>query len=326
MDSEAAATPSPTQASRIDIHHHFMPPEYVTTQREAMTALAPGFVHALQWTPEASLEVMDRNGIGLAVMTLAIPHMNGLAVDTAVGLSRYCNDYGDDLAVRYPGRFLTLAALPMPDVDAACAEVDRTVMRGGKIGAGLLTNYGDVWLGDTRYEPLFAALNERDAVVYIHPIVAKCCSGIMAQYPPAMMEFLFDTARCISSLAINETFDKFPRITFVFSHGSGAFPMVESRVQGWADRVIGHPLGRVQTRPNIFVDTASVTTSTAFAAVRDMYGIERILFGTDYPYSDADSTVAELNRLALTPVERAAIDSGNALSILSGGVRRSTTA
>jgi predicted TIM-barrel fold metal-dependent hydrolase len=321
---------SPSDASttthRVDFHHHFMPPAYVAVQRGAMEALAPGFTHALQWMPEKSLDMMDRLGVDLAVATLAIPHMNGLPVEEAVELSRKCNDYGDELTRKHPGRFVTLAALPMPDVEASCAEAARRIGPGGKIGVGLLTNYGDVWLGDERYEPLFSLLDERAAVVYVHPIVATCCTGIMPGFPPAMMEFLFDTARCVSSLAMSGAFEKYPRVRFIFSHGSGAFPMIETRTQGWVDRTNGRPSRRVQHCDNVFVDTASVTTPASFAAVRELFGVPRILFGTDFPYSDGASTVSELDRLGLTNGERESIDHANAIAVLGAAEVRGAPA
>ena len=168
---------TPTGPRRLDVHHHMFAPEAVNTFRANFDNGAPGAVR-LDWTPERSLEAMERAGVGTAMLSCNIPFGdNPVAVrDKVLRVTREMNDYGARLVSDYRGRFGLLAVLPLPDVDASLREIEYVFGTLKADGVGLLTSYGTHWLGDAAFQPVFDEFNRRRAVVYAHPITAPLLS------------------------------------------------------------------------------------------------------------------------------------------------------
>src|SRR5262245_30840335 len=93
-------------------------------------------------------------------------------------MARTCNDFGAEIVRDYKGRFGLFATLSMLDIDATLKEIEYVFDTLHADGVGLQTNYGDKWLGNPLYKPVFEELNRRKAVVYVHPLVAACCAQL----------------------------------------------------------------------------------------------------------------------------------------------------
>src|SRR6187397_1275392 len=157
--------PAAGNPRRIDMHHHFAPPAWVADVK-GRPLLQPANT---RWTPEQSIEDMDRGGVAAAVVSITNP---GLWFgDRAVTnrLARACNDYGAKLVQDHPTRFGLFAAMPLPDVDAALKEIEYAYDTLKVDGVGLLTSYEDMWLGNAKFRPVMEELNRRKAVVHVHP-------------------------------------------------------------------------------------------------------------------------------------------------------------
>ena len=185
----------------MDVHHHFASSRYKARLAEAKRQ---GWDSFQSYDPEKDLEAMDRGGIRTALLSVSTP---GLWMgddfagerDRAISLSRDMNDYGAQLVHDHKGRFGLFASLPLPDIDASLAAIAYAFDTLKADGVGLLTSYGNHWLGEKMFEPVFDELNRRNAVVYVHPTDAPCCRGL-AGANPATFEWLADTARCIMSM------------------------------------------------------------------------------------------------------------------------------
>src|SRR5437870_3985313 len=99
----------------------------------------------------------------------------------------------------YKGRFGLFAVLPLPDIDASLREIAYAFDTLKADGVGLLTSYGNIWLGDPALQPVFDELNRRNAIVYTHPTDASCCHNLGGQNP-GTLEWFTDTSRTILSL------------------------------------------------------------------------------------------------------------------------------
>lgn len=303
----------------VDVHHHYLPPFFRERVAEDMRAAGGLTPEALAWTPERSLAVMDRAGVGMSVVSIAASNFD---FPGGVDMARRCNAYAAQMAADHPGRFRFFAALPMPDIDAAIREAQHVLDDLGAAGVGILTNYRGIYLGDAAFAPLFEMLDARNAVVYVHPTNAPCCAGLVPAMLDAFLEFPFDTARTISSLLWSGTFSRFPGIRPIFSHGGGALPMVMERVQiaGIAnpEAAARVPEGVAAALGRLRVDLATAANPVAFAAVRAWLPPSHILFGTDYPWGMPDRTMRQLEGLGLSPQDLAAIQGGNARALLGG--------
>jgi len=292
----------------IDVHHHILPPPFVAAQREEILYFARDPA-VLDWTPERALEQLDRFGIDTAYTSLGVPGASD------PGLARACNEYAADLARDHPGRFGVFASLPLPNVDTSLAELAFALDELGADGVGLLSNYDGRHLGDPLFHELFEELDRRRAVVHVHPIAPPACRGLLPDYPDPFIEFPFDTTRAVTSLLYAGAFAHWPGVSFIFSHGAGAVPMLSQRIVALAQMTdsVADPLGQLS---HLYADAVTTTSRPAFAAATELLGHERIVFGSDYPYVPIAATADGLRGLKLEASALDAIGRRNAVELL----------
>ena len=297
----------------IDVHHHFLPPRFVAEQRDEILYFARNPA-VLDWTPAGAVEQLDRFGIDTAYVSLGVPG----APEPA--LARACNEYAADLRRERPGRFGVFAALPLPNVKASLIELEHVFDQLGADGVGVLSNYGGRHLGDRLFAPLLDELDRRGAVVHVHPIAPPGCRGALPDYPDPFLEFPFDTTRTITSLLYAGALTRWPGISFIFSHGGGAVALLAQRIVALAQMTerVPDPLGQLSRR--LYVDAVTTTSRSAFGAVSEFLGTDRIVFGSDYPYVPIEATAGGLRGLGLDAGVLDAICAGNVLRLLAARV------
>ncbi len=138
-------------------------------------------------------------------------------------LARTCNEYATEMMRDHPGRFGLFATLSMLDVDATHKEIEYAYDSLHADGIGLQSSYGDKWLGNPTYKPVLEELNRRRAVVYVHPLVASCCSTLSVGTFPAVIEVPHDTTRTVTSLLLSGSFARYRDIRWSFSHAGARF-------------------------------------------------------------------------------------------------------
>ena len=278
---------------RIDIHHHFAPPAWVSEVR-GRPLLQPANT---AWTPEKSIEDMDRGGVAAAVVSITNPGLWFGDAPLTRRLARACNDYGAGLVRDHPARFGFFAAMPLPDVDGTLAEIAYALDTLKADGVGLFTSYGDRWLGHPSFRPVMEELHRRRAVVHVHPTAANCCRNL--DYAPGVgpgsLEYGTDTTRAITGIAFSGDAARYPDIRFIWSHAGGTVPFLASRIDG-ASRGAGDrmPDGFMRTLKTFYYDLAGASNAGAVASLLQLVPASQILFGTDFPPggSAADYAVA----------------------------------
>jgi predicted TIM-barrel fold metal-dependent hydrolase len=155
--------------SRIDTHQHHIPPDYRKAVDRSGIGAAAGR-DMPDWTPEAALETMAALDIATAILSVSVPGTAFLPQPAdAAALARDVNDYSADLVARTPDKFGFFATVPLPHVDHAVAEAVRALDELHSDGVVLLANNGGQYLGEDGQHELFAALDARSAVAFIHP-------------------------------------------------------------------------------------------------------------------------------------------------------------
>jgi predicted TIM-barrel fold metal-dependent hydrolase len=269
------------------------------------------------WSPSKSLEDMEKNGVSTAMLSLAVSGVSFDAGEAGRSLARKSNDFGAQLVKDHPESFGLLAALPLPDPKGSLAEMEYALDTLHADGIALLSSYGDKWLGDTIYQPVFEELNRRKAVVFVHPNAPNCCVNVLPHVPASTMEFYFDTARTIESLLLNGTFSRFPNVQFIFSHGGGAMPILANRMDRLfpKDLVSYAPNGVLYELKRQYYDTASATNPTSLGAIMSIVPSSQIVFGSDFPFISAGEVVTDLKRSGLPDSTVEAINRGNAVRL-----------
>src|SRR5262249_52169686 len=207
---------------RIDVHFHLIPPFY----REAVYAAGrgPAIGKCPDWTPELALDVMDAHGIEVALTSLAQPGVGFGGAASAQALARRCNGHGADPGAPWPTRFVAFGTVPMWSTQGALDEIAHSLDVLKFDGVSLFASYGENFLGDPGFDPLLAMLNERGAVVFVHPGLHPSSKGLALPWPAFMMEYLFDTTRAAGNLIFSGAIERFPRVRFILPHAGGLAP------------------------------------------------------------------------------------------------------
>lgn len=296
-----------TGARIIDVHHHFMPPNYLAVARQAILkiSLIPDVVG---WTIQKSLDDMDRNGVRTAIISISTPGIMFGNAQACRRLARECNEYAAKMASDHPGRFGFFAAIPLPDQQGSLKEIEYALDTLHADGIGVLSNYDGKYLGDPAFQAVFDELNRRKAAVYSHPTVASCCLNVVPEVHVSAEEFGFDTTRTISSLLFSGTLSRCSDIKFIFSHGGGTMPFLASRIGAQTRRVADRlPHGPEYELKRLHFDTASVTNAPAMAAVLKLVPATQVMFGTDFPWGSAGPSLKGLDSLGLSEADVRAI-------------------
>lgn len=313
----------------IDCHHHFVAPGYIKTLATKEGHYVAGYTPYFNlrilksWNPDTDLETMDKDGVSTAILSCTTPGIWFGDPEESARLAREMNELGAKLASDRKGRFGLFALLPLPVIDASLREIEYALDTLKADGVGLMTSYGNRWLGDPMFRPVFEELNRRKALVYTHPIDAPCCQGIMAGVNPTTIEYNTDTARTIYSLIGTDAANRYSDTRFIFSHAGGTMTALIERFGVGGPEVINdnlakpaEPNSRLYHLRRFYYDTAQSANVVQMHGLRTIVGTSQIVFGTDYPFVTAARTFAGLQKCGFNAEELRAIQRENALKLL----------
>ncbi len=311
-----AAPGAGTAASRIDIHHHVFSPAYVAELDRVNQA--PPIVK--NWSLAKTLDDMGAAGVATAILSVTTPQVGFADAANARRIARECNEYQARLAQDHRARFGSFAMLPMQDSDGALRELEYALDVLKADGIGLLTSYGDKWLGHAQFNPVMDELNRRKAVLYTHPTAANCCRTLQPDVPPTVIEFGTDTSRAITQIVFSGTAARCPDLQFIFSHAGGTMPFLTERLlkmpvidPSLAPRV---PRGVLHELQRFYYDTAWSAHPMALASLTRLVKPSQIVFGSDYPYRTGIDNVKGLADYGFSSADLRAIEHDNALRLL----------
>ena len=301
---------SASKEGRIDVHNHLTPP--ILLQTVGAEELG-GFA---KWTPEKALEEMEKAGVSTGVTSIP-PHYDPNTVDR---IARPSNEYAARLASDHPGKFGVFAFLPLPHIDTTLKEIAYAYDTLKVDGVGMYTNYGDKWLGDPYFDPVFEELEHRKAVVFTHPITADCCKNLIKGIGDGAIEWQTDTTRAIAQMIFGGAAARYPNVRMIWSHGGGTMPYLIERFTGMAKSpryAAKFPGGFEAAAGKFYYDTAQVANPPAMSALTKVVPVSQIVFGTDYPARTLMEHVKGLRECGVfSAKELQQIDRDNALALL----------
>jgi predicted TIM-barrel fold metal-dependent hydrolase len=297
---------------RIDLHHHFSP----AAHRQRLLRYPVGATLP-DWSLEATDAAMGRYGADAAVLSAAAGVFFG-DIGEAIELSRIVNEAAAEIVRSDERRFGALASLPLPDVDAAIAELNYALDVLKLDGVVLHASVAGTYVGEPAFAPLLDELERRHAYVLVHPMVP---GGVPSYpYPPWVLELPFETTRAALSLVFSGTLDRCPNVRFQLPHLGGAVPFLAHRM---ASLTLRQPAIREQLSETplslmrrFFVDTALALNTPAFASTLSLLDPERIVFGTDWPYLPEPTLSFEAAELPLDSEQIEAIEYRHAAQLV----------
>jgi predicted TIM-barrel fold metal-dependent hydrolase len=329
--SDIQNTLTNSQNGRIDVHHHILPEEYVARLKAVGITTAIG-VDFPDWSPKVSLDFMKKNGIDKAIISISTPGVNIKDRAFSKDLARFCNEYSAKLKSDYPDKFDAFAVLPLYETEDALNEMEYALDTLHLAGVALLTNVEGIYLGDPKYDALFAELDRREVVVHIHPHDPPFGTIPNLKFPNALVEAPFDTTRAVANMVYNGTLDKYKKIKLILSHAGGALPFLAWRValieyrqtkktlkfQALYDFLMTKrgPSAGLNALSRLYYDTANAANPMALRSVQELVDTSHILFGTDYVWGQSWLTPIFIKALkeydGFSEQDLAAVESGNA--------------
>ncbi|GAA0612897.1 amidohydrolase family protein [Kribbella sandramycini] len=198
----------------MTIHQHYLPPEYVVAAERA-GHLRPDGLPGWPAAPTPAPGVL---------LSLPSPGVHFGDDFRARILARRVNEYAAGLSSGF------LASLPLPDVEGSLVELDHAFGALRADGVVLLTNAAGQYPGEPAWEPLWRSLNDRRALVLLHPTSPPQWRQVALDRPRNLIEFGFETARAVTDLTLTGILNRYPDIRFAVASGE-LLPALAARVE-----------------------------------------------------------------------------------------------
>ena len=322
---------------KIDVFNHIVTPKY----RDARLALAPRLQEQERVMPtlfdlDARFRVMDTAGEGyVQIINIANPPVEGVAApEQALALSRIANDELAELVARHPDRFIGAAAcVPMNDVDAAIAELQRAVRDLGLCAVQIYTDVKGQPLDAPQFAPFFDVVAALDVPILLHPVRGPD----RADYPTdessrfdtwRIVGWLYDSVAAMMRIVFSGVFDRHPDIKIVTHHLGGFVPFASERMREGYDKLLKAAQVRNEPIPlkrhphdyfrMFYADTITIGSVPALRCGLDFFGADRVMFATDMPFDTQggrkylEVALAAMDQIDLTSADKQKIFETNA--------------
>jgi predicted TIM-barrel fold metal-dependent hydrolase len=276
----------------VDTHAHFVTDEYVAAARAVGIEHPDGMPGWPTWSSAEHLDLMQRTGVDRAILSISSPGVHFGDDAAARALTRHVNDFAASVTADDPQRFGFFASLPLPDVDGTLAEIPRALSLGAS-GFVVETSAGGVYLSDARYERVWAELDRRASVVFVHPTSPPGSDATDQGLPRPMLEFVFETTRTFTGLMAAGVITRYPHIRWIVSHTGAGLALFADRIQFVLDIVArtrsGFEAPDVREQMNrLWYDTAGFPVPTQLHVLLDVVDRTRVLYGSDFCWTRAE--------------------------------------
>jgi predicted TIM-barrel fold metal-dependent hydrolase len=291
----------------IDVHHHVILPEYEKSL-ERSGARDPSKPLKRDTTPASVIDNMSRFGISKAIVNplsaAGVHHGDDANADYLV---KATTDAMAKFVSNVPDKLGFFAPLSYPDVGAALKQAEHALDVLNADGLMLLTNQNGRYPGDPLGEELWAELNRREAIVFVHPTRPANHGSLNIKMWAAVIEYPFETTRVATNLIYNGYMKKYPKIKWLLAHAGGCFPYLSFRLKMMEEQdeqkpTFGerHPEGTAPYVGQFYFDTAIMGGNAPMKALQEITDPSHILFGTDWPFVTDELVHEQLVNLTAT--------------------------
>ena len=323
----------------IDSHFHFWPRpffEKLAKRTEAPCAI-PNARGGYNIKADSGGEYQRMGWDAWHDLDAQFAHMDGLGhkVDVVSSLgpmsvffSSVSKEEGRDSAIewneemsaaqkKHPGRFWGSAAIPMQDTQTALDVLEDAVARLDLMGVNLPGSVGrDPRIDAERLEPYYARVAELGLPMFLHPTDA-IFSSMLEGYNGALhlsLGRVIEVSVAASRLILSGVMERHPTLKVVLSHTGGALPYQSGRMdKNTKEAHLPRPVSEYMKR--MFTDTVSPHAVGMKFAI-EYYGIDHVMYGTDYPCWDPATCLELLRDVPLSAADQRKLYHDNARKIL----------
>ncbi|HYF09724.1 MAG TPA: amidohydrolase family protein [Acetobacteraceae bacterium] len=335
----AALPRRPSGGPIIDIHAHVLAPEAArlaaanNPPREPMEFFSSDATRAVNRQQAqdvrekytmARLADMDRQGVDIQVVAPPPGQFYYWAApDLGAELSRRVNDHLAGFAAGRPDRFRAFGTIPMQAPALAVKELERCATVHGMRGIELCTNVNGRDYSAPEFHDVFAAAEQHDLLLFLHPAGFTGGERLTEHYMSNVLGNPIECTLAIAHLILGGVLDRHPALKVYVAHGGGYLPFHAGRMEhAWHARadVRGgsrHPPSHYLRR-NFWWDTV-VFDPRSLRHLMDVYGADRVLLGTDFPFDMGEEDPISLFHRAgnITREEAEGVLGGNAEALLA---------
>lgn len=316
----------------IDCQSHLFAPEIVAlmekrqTDPRVFTRDGVRFVQMGDWLRkippqyldvDAKLAAMDANGIALTALSINDPGPEWFGND-GPAVAQMMNDFVAGVVRRHPTRFFGLCVLPLQDMKASLAELDRCVRQLGMKGILLYTNLAGRFPDEPEFRPLFTRAVELDVPVLLHPAKPVTIEFVKGYEMTSSLGNMFDNTIALTRIIMAGLLDEFPKLKLACPHLGGTLPYIigrldhQTQVLKRGPKNLAHPPSAYLRQ--IWLDVVSPLPA-AIRLVYEAVGAERLLFASDHPWVDPALILESLRSAHLPAADEARILGANARSL-----------
>ncbi|MGE5523146.1 MAG: amidohydrolase family protein [Rhodospirillaceae bacterium] len=241
---------------------------------------------------ERRVEMLAAAGIDTQILRLQnVSGIDALPADEGMALAQAANEELADIARRYPGRFIPYAAVPMRDIDGAVSELTRCVTQLGHQGLGISVGVDGRSLDHEAFLPLFDCANRLGVPVLILPNHPSLIAERLEPYGWLTGAFGFQVDLSIVALRLlsGGVLDRYPELRLILANLGGVAPFIVERLDQYWARVHAAkrplPMEPTEALRRFYFETASAHPA-AIRMTAEVLGVDRIVFGSDYPSFD----------------------------------------
>ena len=270
------------KVKKIDVHAHAFPPRYMMALKKYL-GKSSSIRSNWEWDEARYLREMDQWGITVQMLSLSHAYAYFENASMATDLCRTANDEYAEICARRPERFRMFALVPLIDADRACEELERIRRVPGFSGIALSTNIRGRVLDDPSFASFFDYANRSHTVIFLHPLARTLPEEWSCYRLEHLIGLPVDTTFALSRLALSGFLDRYTNLSVIAAHVGGALPYLAPRIERAYREGTGKHKPSYYFR-KFFYDTSGPTHEAILACVAKMFGPEKIVFGTDYPF------------------------------------------
>jgi len=326
---------------KIDIASHILPVKY----KAALDEAAPGHIQQSMnnmiptlWDIDKRFRIMDKYGV-MHVLTLSRPPIEEVIGDPrkALDITKLANDEIADLVFKYPDRFpAAVASVALNNIGASFKELERAIVDLKFRGVQIYTHVNDKPLDSPEFQPLWETMSRHKLPVWIHPTHGVTSDDYRSEKGSKFgmagtFGWPYETTMAMTRLVFSGVLEKWPGLKIITHHAGAFVPYYEERITAFQDlsemqdkapHRLKLTLAPIDYYKMFYADTALYGNTSALMLARSFFGIDHLLFGTDFPFAGHQGervtrqTINAIEEMEISDIEKKKIFEDNSRKIM----------